>query len=165
MTAIYPIPPRTSDNPAQPNIVPTSRLTNLPEYVFAWLDELKASAGKRGADLIDLRLAGLERLDTFEACVEQGFVFACQIPGEPIDVSRKVIELVQQALDQHRDEWTKKLGSIPLRNVINWMLGAPGVGFLYVARQHVERFAPPQVSYAGLDNLFPPDPLVSPSFT
>src|SRR5689334_20594563 len=54
MTAIYPIPPRTSDNPAQPNIVPTSRLTDLPEYVFAWLDELKASARTRGADLIDL---------------------------------------------------------------------------------------------------------------
>jgi len=54
MTAIYPIPPRTSANPDQPNLVPTSRLTNLPEYVFSWLDELKATARSRGADLIDL---------------------------------------------------------------------------------------------------------------
>jgi selenocysteine lyase/cysteine desulfurase len=47
---------------------------------------------------------------------------------------------------------------------MKWMLGAPGVGFLYVAREHIERFAPPQVSYAGLENLFPPNPLASPSF-
>lgn len=54
MTAIYPIPPRTSPNSDRPTITPTSRLTDLPEYVFAWLDELKASARKRGVDLIDL---------------------------------------------------------------------------------------------------------------
>jgi hypothetical protein len=54
MTAIYPIPQRTSAESGQPNLIPTSRLTDLPEYVFAWLDELKASARKRGADLIDL---------------------------------------------------------------------------------------------------------------
>ncbi len=35
-------------------LVPTRRLTNLPTYVFAWLDELKAEARARGADLIDL---------------------------------------------------------------------------------------------------------------
>ena len=34
--------------------VPTSRLTDLPTYVFAWLDELKAEARARGAELIDL---------------------------------------------------------------------------------------------------------------
>jgi len=34
--------------------VPTHRLTDLPTYVFAWLDELKADARARGADLIDL---------------------------------------------------------------------------------------------------------------
>ncbi len=34
--------------------VPTHRLTDLPTYVFAWLDELKAEARARGADLIDL---------------------------------------------------------------------------------------------------------------
>jgi LL-diaminopimelate aminotransferase len=33
---------------------PTHRLTALPTYVFAWLDELKAIARSRGADLIDL---------------------------------------------------------------------------------------------------------------
>src|SRR5262245_66437480 len=35
-------------------IIPTRRLTDLPTYVFAWLDELKAKARARGADLIDL---------------------------------------------------------------------------------------------------------------
>ena len=35
-------------------ITPTRRLTDLPAYVFAWLDELKAEARSRGADLIDL---------------------------------------------------------------------------------------------------------------
>lgn len=35
-------------------LVPTQRLTSLPAYVFAWLDELKAEARARGADLIDL---------------------------------------------------------------------------------------------------------------
>jgi LL-diaminopimelate aminotransferase len=35
-------------------LVPSRRLTDLPTYVFAWLDELKAVARERGADLIDL---------------------------------------------------------------------------------------------------------------
>jgi LL-diaminopimelate aminotransferase len=35
-------------------LVPSRRLTDLPTYVFAWLDELKADARARGADLIDL---------------------------------------------------------------------------------------------------------------
>lgn len=34
--------------------VPTHRLTALPTYVFAWLDELKAAAWSRGATLLDL---------------------------------------------------------------------------------------------------------------
>ena len=54
MTAIYPVPSRTPSNPDQPHLVPTTRLTDLPAYVFAWLDELKAAARQRGADLIDL---------------------------------------------------------------------------------------------------------------
>lgn len=33
---------------------PTDRLAALPTYVFAWLDELKAAARARGAELIDL---------------------------------------------------------------------------------------------------------------
>src|SRR6476620_6536287 len=33
---------------------PTHRLSDLPTYVFAWLDELKAEARARGASLIDL---------------------------------------------------------------------------------------------------------------
>ncbi len=32
---------------------------------------------------------------------------------------------------------------------MKWLLGAPGVGFLFIAREHVERFEPPQVGYAG----------------
>ena len=51
----------TSDRPPTPQargdvarLVPSRRLTDLPTYVFAWLDELKAEALARGADLIDL---------------------------------------------------------------------------------------------------------------
>jgi LL-diaminopimelate aminotransferase len=43
--------------PTPSNVVgttPTHRLSDLPTYVFAWLDELKAAARARGADLIDL---------------------------------------------------------------------------------------------------------------
>jgi LL-diaminopimelate aminotransferase len=44
------------DHPGAPaaRLVPSERLTALPTYVFAWLDELKAEARSRGADLIDL---------------------------------------------------------------------------------------------------------------
>jgi len=38
----------------EPQLVPSARLTDLPEYVFSWLDELKAEARRKGADLIDL---------------------------------------------------------------------------------------------------------------
>jgi LL-diaminopimelate aminotransferase len=44
--------PSRADSPA--TVLPTSRLTGLPTYVFAWLDELKAAARARGASLIDL---------------------------------------------------------------------------------------------------------------
>ena len=41
--------------PADPvSCTPTRRLSDLPTYVFAWLDELKAAARARGANLIDL---------------------------------------------------------------------------------------------------------------
>jgi cysteine desulfurase / selenocysteine lyase len=33
---------------------------------------------------------------------------------------------------------------------MKWLLGTPGVGFLFVAREHVDRIAPPQVGYPGL---------------
>jgi selenocysteine lyase/cysteine desulfurase len=33
---------------------------------------------------------------------------------------------------------------------MKWLLGAPGVGFLYIAREHVDRLEPPQVGYAGV---------------
>ena len=33
---------------------------------------------------------------------------------------------------------------------MKWLLGAPGVGFLFVARQHADRLEPPQVGYAGV---------------
>src|SRR5256885_16846329 len=45
----------TQDTPTiSPMAGPTHRLTALPTYVFAWLDELKAAARARGIDLIDL---------------------------------------------------------------------------------------------------------------
>jgi len=46
--------PTTSDETGPSSLVPTHRLTDLPTYVFAWLDELKADARARGAKLIDL---------------------------------------------------------------------------------------------------------------
>src|SRR5262245_65887992 len=45
-------PKSTSSPVAGPK--PTHRLATLPTYVFAWLDELKAAARARGAELIDL---------------------------------------------------------------------------------------------------------------
>ncbi len=33
---------------------------------------------------------------------------------------------------------------------MKWLLGAPGVGFLYVRRELVDQFEPPQVGYAGV---------------
>ncbi len=39
----------------------TSRLVNLPAYVFAWLDELKEAARARGAKLIDLGMGNPDR--------------------------------------------------------------------------------------------------------
>lgn len=45
----------TNSTPTTPTTAgPTHRLTALPTYVFAWLDELKAAARARGTDLIDL---------------------------------------------------------------------------------------------------------------
>src|SRR5918997_4538197 len=40
---------------------PSRRLTSLPTYVFAWLDELKAMARARGAKLIDLGIGNPDR--------------------------------------------------------------------------------------------------------
>ena len=33
---------------------------------------------------------------------------------------------------------------------MKWLLGTPCVGFLYVAREHVDRLEPPHVGYAGV---------------
>jgi selenocysteine lyase/cysteine desulfurase len=33
---------------------------------------------------------------------------------------------------------------------MKWLLGAPGVGFLYIRRELIEQFDPPQVGYAGV---------------
>jgi LL-diaminopimelate aminotransferase len=53
MTSTKPMPtPATPDDLKR--LVPSRRLTDLPTYVFAWLDELKAEARANGADLIDL---------------------------------------------------------------------------------------------------------------
>ena len=57
MTSTAPLHGSKSSSPADAGLdrlVPTRRLTDLPTYVFAWLDELKAEARARGADLIDL---------------------------------------------------------------------------------------------------------------
>jgi LL-diaminopimelate aminotransferase len=43
-----------SSQPESGRLAPTHRLTDLPTYVFAWLDELKAAARAKGAELIDL---------------------------------------------------------------------------------------------------------------
>jgi LL-diaminopimelate aminotransferase len=40
---------------------PSRRLTSLPTYVFAWLDELKAAARERGGKLIDLGIGNPDR--------------------------------------------------------------------------------------------------------
>jgi LL-diaminopimelate aminotransferase len=40
---------------------PSKRLTSLPTYVFAWLDELKAAARTRGSKLIDLGIGNPDR--------------------------------------------------------------------------------------------------------
>jgi LL-diaminopimelate aminotransferase len=47
---------RTSDSTSPPAVRPTltGRLASLPQYVFTWLDDLKAAARAGGADLIDL---------------------------------------------------------------------------------------------------------------
>jgi LL-diaminopimelate aminotransferase len=42
------------DSTRRPRLIPSRRLTDLPEYVFSWLDELKGEARRAGADLIDL---------------------------------------------------------------------------------------------------------------
>ena len=45
----------TNSTPTTPSsAAPSHRLTTLPTYVFAWLDELKAVARARGASLLDL---------------------------------------------------------------------------------------------------------------
>lgn len=49
---------------------PTRRLTALPPYVFAWLDDLKAAARARGAQLIDLGIGNPDR-PTPPAIVEE----------------------------------------------------------------------------------------------
>ncbi len=46
----------TAQHPA-----PTTRDTALPTYAFAWLDELKAAARARGAELIDLGIGNPDR--------------------------------------------------------------------------------------------------------
>jgi LL-diaminopimelate aminotransferase len=54
MTSTAPRRSQPTEFATLPNLVPTHRLTDLPTYVFAWLDELKAAARARGANLIDL---------------------------------------------------------------------------------------------------------------
>ncbi|HWJ24037.1 MAG TPA: aminotransferase class I/II-fold pyridoxal phosphate-dependent enzyme [Gemmatimonadaceae bacterium] len=53
-----------------PTVSPTTRLTSLPTYVFAWLDELKAEARARGARLIDLGIGNPDQ-PTPPAVVEE----------------------------------------------------------------------------------------------
>lgn len=37
---------------------------------------------------------------------------------------------------------------------MKWLLGTPGVGFLFVAAKHANRFTPPQAGYAGVEDAF-----------
>jgi LL-diaminopimelate aminotransferase len=55
--------PMTTPNPPIQSLLkkPAHRLTKLPTYVFAELDELKEAARKRGADLIDLGMGNPDR--------------------------------------------------------------------------------------------------------
>lgn len=46
--------PTSSSRAASGGRLPTRRITSLPTYVFSWLDDLKAAARARGAELIDL---------------------------------------------------------------------------------------------------------------
>jgi LL-diaminopimelate aminotransferase len=51
----------TMEATAQSRCVPSQRITSLPTYVFAWLDERKAEARARGADLLDLGIGNPDR--------------------------------------------------------------------------------------------------------
>jgi len=48
-------------DPVATHPAPTTRVTALPVYVFAWLDELKAAARAKGAALIDLGIGNPDR--------------------------------------------------------------------------------------------------------
>lgn len=47
---------------------------------------------------------------------------------------------------------------------MKWLLGTPGVGFLYVRRELIERLEPAHVGYASLANLFDDDVFDAPRF-
>jgi LL-diaminopimelate aminotransferase len=57
------IPQETPTTPTTAG--PTHRLTALPTYVFAWLDDLKAAARARGAHLIDLGIGNPDQPTPF----------------------------------------------------------------------------------------------------
>jgi len=60
-----------------------------------------------------------------------------------------IVDAAQSAGALHLD--VGKLGVDFLTTcAMKWLLGAPGVGFLFVARQHIESFEPPHVGYAGV---------------
>src|SRR3712207_1871141 len=53
--------PTQAPSPRKPPSRSSPRLTGLPTYVFAWLDQLKAAARMRGASLIDLGIGNPDR--------------------------------------------------------------------------------------------------------
>src|SRR3712207_2029553 len=53
--------PTQAPSPRKPRSRSSPRLTGLPTYVFAWLDQLKAAARMRGASLIDLGIGNPDR--------------------------------------------------------------------------------------------------------
>jgi LL-diaminopimelate aminotransferase len=61
MATRRPKPFRTPPPSPQPRSRSSPRLTGLPTYVFAWLDQLKAAARMRGASLIDLGIGNPDR--------------------------------------------------------------------------------------------------------
>ncbi len=41
---------------------------------------------------------------------------------------------------------------------MKWLLGTPGIAFLYIAREHADRMIPPQAGWAGVNRAFEREP-------
>lgn len=92
----------------QTALAPNQRLSNLPTYVFAWLDELKEAARARGAELIDLGIGN---------------------PDQP--TPKPVMDAIQQALsDPKTHGYPPFKGTDAFREAVaNWMQRRYGTMF------------------------------------